>query len=458
MTTVLLIVFVICLMFAIARLTRENERTSWTNWGRNLSSQPIKIWYPKNLEELRRIIIEARTLKINVHAYGAGHSWSNLVPTSGYLVNTSHLNALLEVDHEKNQVRVEGGMPLHTLNQILQEHGLALSNLGRVTVQSIAGATATGTHGTGHTPTLASFIVEVELMMGDGTLHTISADHNPEYLSAARLSLGSVGIIYSVKVQCEPRFSLEDHCYITDFNDAFNNYEKYLQENEHWMFEWNPYSGKALCYAWNRTLSSPPASHGKSILAAIKEGTIDFLTIFTWLFPKLTPKLTDIHFDFTAHKPCCAESYRVLTRPYRGMRYVECEMAIRPALLPNAIEELKKFFSKHQAQGIFVPRVTFRFVSEEKGTLLSPTYDGNRVFISLVMPSHSRYDVIFPDFQNLMEAFDARPHWGKIHRMDQELAFGLYGENMKTFLKIRDLLDPEKVFMNDQIASIITPP
>lgn len=455
MTTILLILLVIGLMWVIGQLTKENDRESWTNWGRNLSANPTKIWHPKNLAELKKIVIEAQTLGINVHAYGAGHSWSNLVPTVGYLINTSNISSLLEVDHEKNQVRVEAGMPLHRLNEVLLEHGLALSNLGRVTVQSIAGATATGTHGTGHTPTLASFITEVEILLSDGNLHTISSEESPDYLSAARLSLGCLGIIYSVKLQCEPRFLLEDKCYLCEFDNAFKNYEKHLQENEHWMFEWNPYNGKALCYAWNRTMHSPSLCRGKHLVAAFKEVTLDFLTIFTMFFPKLTPKLTDLHFDFTAHTPSRAESYQVLTRPYRGMRYVECEMSIRLAFLSNAVEELKKFFQRFQDQGIYVPRVTFRFVSEEKGTLLSPTYDGNRVFISLVMLANSRYEAVFSDFQTLMEAFDARPHWGKVHRMNRELALKLYGDNMRVFLKIRDQLDPDKLFLNEQIASII---
>lgn len=429
------------------------SKFTWINWGRNQAANPRKIWSPKNLDELKTIIQNARENKINVHAYGAGHSWSNLVPTSGYLINTSHLNRLLEVDREKKQVRIEAGMPLHQLNDVLKEHGLALSNLGRVTVQSIAGATATGTHGTGHTPTLASFITQVELLASDGTLHTITADKNPEWLAAARLSLGSLGIIYALKLQCEPRFTLEDNCYITNFDDAYQNYQKMLQEHDYWMFEWNPYTDKALVYAWDRTDLPPTNNTWKPFLNAIKEGTFDLISKLSQPFSHITPKLVDLRFRFTSQNPFRSESYQVLTRPYLGMRYVECEMSIKHEFLDRAVQELKNLFKEYQTQKIYVPRVTFRFVSKENGTLLSPTFDGERIFISLVMPAHSAFHLVFADYQKRMEAFNARPHWGKIHQMSPELAQKLYGENIEKFLQIRQTLDPEGLFMNDQVRS-----
>src|SRR6185295_2294743 len=180
---VLFLLFLLIVLVVICIWSMQKTKSGkWSNWGKNQTCQPRKIWYPENLEELKTILKEAYNKKINVRAYGAGHSWSNIVPTSGYLINTDRLNRLLEVDLEKNQVRIEAGMPLHELNRYLEEQGLALQNLGRVTVQSIAGATATGTHGTGHTATLASFITEVELLSADGTLHTISSTQNASWL------------------------------------------------------------------------------------------------------------------------------------------------------------------------------------------------------------------------------------------------------------------------------------
>lgn len=450
----LLILIAIALMLCLIWFITRKKMCGWTNWGHNLFSIPAKIWHPKNYEELKEIVTKAYQEGMNVHAYGAGHSWSNLVPTKGYLIKTDQLDRLLEVDYEKMQVRVEAGISLHKLNCILAKHGLALSNLGRVTVQSIAGATATGTHGTGHTPTIASFITEVDLLTGVGDSQRITIDKNPSELAAARLSLGCLGIIYSLKLQCERRYVMEDHCYITDFDEMYNNREKLLEENDHWMFEWNPYNGKALCYIWNKT-TLPAVTHwSKIIISALKELTLNTISVLCKPFAHLTPSLIDLRFRFSAHSPTRGESYKVLTRPYLGMRYVECEMSIKPEFLPQAVEEMKKLFRDFKEKHIYVPRVTFRFVSEEKGTLLSPTYDGDRIFISLVMPAHSPYKQVFTNYQNRMSSFDARPHWGKIHYIDRTLALKLYGNQLTEFFKIRDQFDPKKIFLNDQLRSI----
>lgn len=429
-------------------------QTKWINWGKNLEAYPISIFSPKNKFELLKLIKEAREKKINIHAYGAKHSWSNLVPTSGYLINTDNLNKLLSVDLSKKQISIEAGMTLHELNKILDEQGLALSNMGRVTVQSVAGATATGTHGTGHTATMSSFIIGAELITDNATSQVISLD-DPDTLAAIKLSLGGLGIIYSLTLQCESKFTLSSYCYITDFENLFKNYAKHLESNDHWMFEWNPYTGKALAYEWNKTNQLPSPNYFGNVISAIKELTLNFLTLLSKPFPNLTPFLIDLRFRSSAHGTKNAKSFLVFTRPYQGMRYVECELSIKYDYLEDAVKLLKEMFSDYSTKNIFVPRVTFRFVAEEKATLLSPVHDGNRVFISLVMPAHSEFKMVFSDYQSRMEKFEARPHWGKVHRMDKDLAEKLYGENLDKYRKIREKLDPEKLFLNDQVKSFL---
>lgn len=429
-------------------------KNKWINWGENLEAYPEGIFSPNNKSELIALIKEAQAKNITIHAYGSKHSWSNLVPTSGYLINTENLNKLLDVDFSKKQIHVEAGMTLHDLNIILDEHGLALSNLGRVTVQSIAGATATGTHGTGHTPTLSAFIIGAEVITDKGESRIVS-ENDPETLAAIKLSLGGLGIIYSLKLQCEPKFTLSSYCYITEFETIYQNYAKQQETNDHWMFEWNPYTGKALAYEWNRTNEAPTPSYLSGFMAAVKELTLNTLTLLGKPFPKLNPFLIDLRFRFSSHALKNDKSFLVFTRPYQGMRYVECEMSIKQEHIPDAVAMLKDMFYKYQLKHIFVPRVTFRFVSEEKGTFLSPVHDGNRVFISLVMPAHSEFEMVYADYQAQMEKFNARPHWGKVHRMDKELASKLYGENLEKYLKIRQEFDPQGVFLNEQIKLIM---
>lgn len=75
------------------------------------------------------------------------------------MISLENLNALLNVNKNNNTVTVEAGMSLHKLHVVLRENGLALSNLGSISDQSIAGVMATATHGTGaHFGCLSTFV------------------------------------------------------------------------------------------------------------------------------------------------------------------------------------------------------------------------------------------------------------------------------------------------------------
>lgn len=96
-----------------------------------------------------QILHVAREHNKTVKVFGSGHSPSDLACTQGIMVNIDKMDGLLRVDKQDCTVTVEGGMSLHKLNAVLAEHGLALSNLGSISDQSIAGVICTATHGTG---------------------------------------------------------------------------------------------------------------------------------------------------------------------------------------------------------------------------------------------------------------------------------------------------------------------
>ncbi len=120
------------------------------------------------------------------------------------------MNRVLDVDRHSGLVRVEAGITIHDLNLALDAHGLALENLGDIDKQSIAGATATGTHGTGVSlRNLSGPIQAVELMRADGTVVTVDEQSDPDAWCAARVSLGALGIVTALTIQTVPAFRCE---------------------------------------------------------------------------------------------------------------------------------------------------------------------------------------------------------------------------------------------------------
>ena len=99
---------------------------------------------------------------------GPGTRSPRAVLTSGTLLSLDRMARVLDVDGPL--VRVEAGMSLHRLSRELHLRGLALPNLGDIDVQSVAGALATGTHGTGaRLPNLSAQVERIELVLGDGS-------------------------------------------------------------------------------------------------------------------------------------------------------------------------------------------------------------------------------------------------------------------------------------------------
>src|SRR5207245_398201 len=75
--------------------------------------------------------------------------------------------------------------------------------------ESIAGAISTGTHGTGlRFGSLSTQIVGMNLVTAEGRLLQISLDQQPELMAAARVSLGALGVITQVTIQCVQAFNL----------------------------------------------------------------------------------------------------------------------------------------------------------------------------------------------------------------------------------------------------------
>ena len=135
------------------------------------------------------------------------------------LLNLDKLNRVLELPRHRssktdisaavNTVHVEAGIRVYELNKALLAAGFALKNTGAIAQQSIAGATQTGTHGTGfELGSMSSQLTEITLVLANGTLTTCSASKHPQLFGAARVGLGALGIVVRARIEVVPKFKL----------------------------------------------------------------------------------------------------------------------------------------------------------------------------------------------------------------------------------------------------------
>jgi xylitol oxidase len=142
-----------------------------------------------------------------VRALGSRHSFTDLADTTGDLVTTAHLPAEVSVDGARLTARVAGGMRYGDVAEQLAARGWALAAMASLPHISVAGAVATGTHGSGdRTGSLAAAVSALELVGPDGQLRRL--ERSDDDFAGHVVSLGALGIVTHVELDVEPAYEV----------------------------------------------------------------------------------------------------------------------------------------------------------------------------------------------------------------------------------------------------------
>lgn len=429
------------------------DRASWTNWAGNQSCAPTAIRRPTSEGELVTLVKEAAAAGTRVKCVGAGHSFTPIACTDGVLVDLSGYGQLLSHDAEARTVTVQAGISLSTLSDLLDERGLALENMGDIGYQSIAGATATATHGTGwHFGNISSRIVGMRLIAGDGSIVEATADENLEVLAAARVGVGALGIVSTVTLQAVTAFRLHAIEEPMRVDEVLSDFDGFMSSADHVEFYWVPHTAWALTKR-NRRTDEPAAPRGKA-----KE-IIDDLLITNVGFgalcrvgrrrPSLIPRLAKI-LPSTGRLEYTDRSDRVFTSP-RKVKFYEMEYAIPRDAIPEALNRVRTLVDEAGIQLSFPVEV--RVVAPDDIPL--STAQGRATgYIAVHVYQGTPYDAYFQGVERIMDSYDGRPHWGKMHFQRAETLARRY-PRWDEFQEIRRRLDPEGRFTNQYLERVL---
>lgn len=175
------------------------------NWAGNVTFGTDDLLRPRSIGQLKAIV--ARTPRLR--ALGAGHSFSP-VADSAALVTLEGLPAGIEIDSARATARVSGGVRYAGLARTLEASGFALANLASLPHISVAGAVATGTHGSGsRNGALATSVAGIEMVTADGDLVTIGRDG----ISGSVVALGALGVVTGLVLSLVPSFTVRQWVY-----------------------------------------------------------------------------------------------------------------------------------------------------------------------------------------------------------------------------------------------------
>ena len=433
-----------------------DARVPWRNWAGDQVCRPALIERPASIEEIAAAVARARDRGLRVRVAGSGHSFSDIVLTDGLLLRLDLMERVLEVDRSSGLVRVQAGITIHELSAQLARHGLALENLGDVDAQTLAGAIATATHGTGsRLPNLSAQVHELTLVLADGSTLSCSAGADPETWRAARVSLGALGVIAEVTLRCVPAFALRAVEIPQPLAGVLDDFEDLASANDHFEFFVFPHADVALTRTNNRTDEPPRTRLRARAYAEDVLLTNHAFGLFCRLgrrFPGRIPEINRLVTSLAGSSTRVERSDAIFASP-RLVRFTEMEYALPREVTPEAV---RRVMAMVPARDFAVPfPIEVRTVAADDA-LLSPASGRDSGYLAVHMFEHMAYEPYFRAVERIMDELGGRPHWGKRHHQTSETLRQRY-RDWAAFQRIRRRLDPGGLFSNPYTDRVLGP-
>ncbi|MFW2383904.1 MAG: FAD-binding protein, partial [Acidimicrobiales bacterium] len=171
------------------------------NWGTN-HRYPRQPTAPASFDQLREIVLRAGERGQTIRPLGSRHSF-NAISDAEVMIELHQMPEVFQVDSAGRSVTVNAAMTFGRFAELAEPAGIALHNLGSLPQISIAGAVATGTHGSGdRNGNIATAVVGLELLTSDGELKWLSKSE----LAGSTVALGALGLVTRIELRVEPSY------------------------------------------------------------------------------------------------------------------------------------------------------------------------------------------------------------------------------------------------------------
>ena len=436
--------------------------TTWRNWAGNQRSEPRTRARPRDEAAVVELVSAVARRGGRVRAVGAGHSFTGLVATEDTLLDLAELSGVRAVDPVTGVATIGAGTSLAAASAELARHGRALENLGDIAVQTLAGATATATHGTGaRFGNLSSTIVGLRLVAGDGTLVEIDEDRDGDLLRAAKVHLGALGVVTELRIRTVPAFNLEAHEAVLPVDEVLADLDGLVDGHDHAEFFWFPGSDRAdrpggLALVKRQRRSDAPRRPRGAVTALVSDELIGnaLYGAIIRASDHLPGATRAIHavlgvLPVTEHTE---RSDLVFASP-RRVRFVEMEQSVPREAFPEAFARIRRIFEQRGRPEPFP--VECRWVAEDDADL-SPAHGGPRAYLAVHLTPRRHDPSFFAAVEAALAPLGARPHWGKLHgRTAADLAASY--PRWAAFQEARRHLDPHGTFANDHLDRVLGP-
>lgn len=414
-----------------------------TNWSGNYTYSAARWHYPQSLAEVQEIVAQCDTLR----ALGTRHSFNGIADCTEDIVSLSHCNQVLELDREQQTVTVEAGIRYGELARYLYAEGYALHNLASLPHISIAGACATGTHGSGvGNGSLATAVRALEFIAADGSPVALSRAQDGETFAGAVVGLGALGVVTKLTLAVEPAFTVRQDVYEHLPREQWKQHFDEIVSSAYSVSLFTDWRTSTFNQLWLKSLTTEAdatdavSERFGAILATVPRHPLVELSAENCTAQLGVPgpwheRLPHFRMDFT---PSVGEELQ--TEYLVPRRY--------------ALEALQALYGLHEKIAPLLQISEIRTVAADD-LWLSPCYQEDCVALHFTwLKDWPGVQRLLPEIEAALEPFDARPHWGKLFTTLPERLRALYPK-LPDFQRLLRTYDPNGKFRNAYLNAFL---
>lgn len=418
----------------------------WQNWAGIEHAYPTQRLAPTSRDELRQVLQNAIA---PIRSVGAGHSFNGQCATEGTLLALDNFAGLAGHSQEKMTATVYAGTRLQQLGQLLQDIGQDMVNIPDINKQTLAGAIATGTHGSGFSlPALHGRVQSFKLMTVAGQELNCSLTENSEVFRAALVGLGSFGIITEYTLENWPLARTERQVTFIPIEQMYEEWQLQYKTNRNAEFFYIPFTGLAVRVLHNSsTKESTPRGEDKDM-----ESLMDLKKLRDYLSwaPSLRKRIANLVANDHGTEYAVDYGWKLLASE-RSVRFIEMEYHLPLEQQLPALQEVIATIEKNRPD-VFFP-IECRVIKGDNLAWLSPFYERDTGSIAVHAYYEDDYQFMYELIEPILQKYGGRPHWGKLHSLADK-DFSLLYPQWQAVKAVRQKLDPQGKLLNPYLQKI----
>ena len=407
-----------------------------TNWAGNHTYRAGALHRPETLGELQAIVARAPRLRV----LGSRHSF-NAVADSDELVELHSLPADVVVDHEAQTVSLGGGVRYGDLAATLKDEGVSIANLASLPHISVAGAIATGTHGSGdRNGNLATSVAGLELVTSSGDV--VSARRGDPDFDGMVVGLGALGAVTRVTLDVEPAFDVRQRVFEgLEWDALFEHFDEITAcgYSVSVFTRW----GDTADQVWVKSRVTAAPEEARDELFGALPATTERHPILGIDPVNCTPQL-GVPGAWSDRLP----HFKMGFTPSNGDE-IQSEFIVARRHAVAAIEAMRAMAGELRP---LLQVTELRTIAADE-LWMSPQYGQDSIAIHFTWePDQEDVERVLVDVEDALAPFEPRPHWGKVFLADAETIATRY-ERLRDFVALAERLDPRGAFRNDWLIA-----